>query len=68
VAKVARFNDAKIESLMQNAGIIRNRLKIISARHKSALSLHRSTKEFSGFDYLYLGLLDLAAPSKMNGA
>src|SRR5436305_9639672 len=30
-AKVARFTEAKCEKLMQNEGIIRNRLKIASA-------------------------------------
>ena len=49
VAKVARFNDAKIESLMQNAGIIRNRLKITSAI-KNAQAFIAVQKEFGSFD------------------
>lgn len=49
VAKVARFNVAKIESLMQDAGIIRNRLKIISAI-KNAKAFMAVQKEFGSFD------------------
>src|SRR5260370_1591136 len=30
-AKLARFNDKKVAQLMENAGIVRNRLKILAA-------------------------------------
>lgn len=48
IAKVARFNEKNIEQLLQNAGIIRNRLKIEStiANAKTILGLQ---KEFGSF-------------------
>ena len=48
-AKVARYNRRKIESLMRNEGIVRNRLKIESAvaNAKAFLAMQ---KEFGSFD------------------
>ena len=48
-AKVAKFSGKKIESLMQDAGIVRNRLKINSAvvNAKAFLAVQ---KEFGSFD------------------
>lgn len=48
--KVARFNDAKIEKLMFNEGIIRNRLKIKSAVGNAKAFL-KVQKEFGSFDF-----------------
>ncbi len=47
--KVASFDDAKIESLMQDAGIIRNRLKINATVTNAQLFLEVQ-KEFGSFD------------------
>ncbi len=48
-AKVAKFTDAKLEKLMLNEGIVRNRLKITSAR-SNARAFLRVQKEFGSFD------------------
>ena len=51
--KVAAMTDEKLESLLQNEGLIRNRLKIFSAR-KNALVFLQIQKEFGSFDaYLW---------------
>ncbi len=47
--KIAQYKDDKIEELMQNAGIIRNRLKI-KAAVKNANTFLRIQKEFGSFD------------------
>jgi DNA-3-methyladenine glycosylase I len=47
--KVAKFDDAKLEKLMQNDGIIRNRLKIASAV-SNAKAFLAVQKEFGSFD------------------
>jgi DNA-3-methyladenine glycosylase I len=47
--KVARFDDAKLEKLMQNDGIIRNRLKLASAV-SNAKAFLAVQKEFGSFD------------------
>lgn len=49
VRKVARLTDAELEKLMQDEGIIRNRLKIFGAR-KNALAFIDVQKEFGSFD------------------
>ncbi|HZP11188.1 MAG TPA: DNA-3-methyladenine glycosylase I [Nevskiaceae bacterium] len=52
-AKVARFTDAKVEKLMRDPGIVRNRLKISSAR-TNARAFLAVQKEFGSFDrYLW---------------
>lgn len=51
--KVAAMTDAELEKLRENSGIIRNKLKIYSAR-KNALVFLQIQKEFSTFDnYLW---------------
>lgn len=51
--KVARMTDAELEKQMLNPGIIRNRLKIYSAR-KNAAAFIAIQKEFGSFDaYLW---------------
>jgi DNA-3-methyladenine glycosylase I len=53
VAKVARMTDEKLEKLMINPNIIRNRLKIFGTR-KNALAFRAIQKEFGSFDaYLW---------------
>lgn len=48
--KMARFTDKKIEKLMQNPDIVRNRLKIESARKNAKAYLEiMETQEFSEF-------------------
>lgn len=48
-AKVARFTDAKLEKLMHDPGIVRNRLKIGSAR-TNARAFLQIQREFDSFD------------------
>ncbi len=48
-AKVARFDDAKVERLLQDAGIVRNRLKVGSAV-SNARAVLEAQKEFGSFD------------------
>jgi DNA-3-methyladenine glycosylase I len=51
--KVARFSDAKLEKLLLDPGIVRNRLKVLSAR-RNAKAFLKVQKEFSSFDtYLW---------------
>jgi DNA-3-methyladenine glycosylase I len=53
VHKVAAFTNEDVERLMQDAGIIRNRLKIIAAIKNAQLFIEIQ-KEFGSFDkYLY---------------
>lgn len=53
VKKVAKFDDAKVEALMLNEGIIRNRLKIKSTITNAQIFI-AIQKEFGSFnDYLY---------------
>lgn len=52
-AKVARFNERKIETLLLDPGIVRNRLKVNSAI-TNARAVLRVQKEFGSFDaYLW---------------
>jgi DNA-3-methyladenine glycosylase I len=51
--KVARYNERKIQSLLNDAGIVRNRLKIRAAVHNAGCFL-KVQKEFGSFDsYLW---------------
>jgi DNA-3-methyladenine glycosylase I len=51
--RVARYNERKIQSLLKNPGIIRNRLKIRAAVHNAKRFLE-VRKEFGSFDaYLW---------------
>ena len=56
-AKVARFTPARVERLMQNAGIVRNRLKIDSTvtNAKAFLAVQR---EFGTFDSYVWGFVN----------
>jgi DNA-3-methyladenine glycosylase I len=56
-AKIARYTDAKIDQLMQDAGIIRNRLKLHSARGNSRAFL-QVQKEFGSFDAYFWNFVD----------
>jgi DNA-3-methyladenine glycosylase I len=47
--RVARFTDAKLEKILLDPGIIRNRLKVFAARHNARLFLEIQ-KEFGSFD------------------
>src|SRR5262249_15654940 len=47
--KIARYDQRKVERLLQNPGIIRNRLKIASAV-QNAKAFLRVQKEFGSFD------------------
>jgi len=47
--KVAKFSNEKVERLMQDAGIVRNRLKILAAINNAKLFLGVQ-KEFGSFD------------------
>jgi DNA-3-methyladenine glycosylase I len=47
--KVAAMTDAELEVVLQNPGIVRNRLKVLSAR-KNALAFMEVQREFGSFD------------------
>jgi len=47
--RIARYKDKKIESLLQDKGIVRNRLKV-GAAVKNACSFIRIQEEFGSFD------------------
>lgn len=52
-AKVARFSDAKLEKILLNPDVIRNRLKVFSAR-QNARAFLAVQKEFGSFaDYIW---------------
>ena len=48
-ARVARFTPAKVERLLQNPGIVRNRLKVVSTV-QNAKAVRLIQREFGGFD------------------
>jgi DNA-3-methyladenine glycosylase I len=48
IAKVARYSDKKVEKLLQDAGIIRNRLKVEAAIHNAKV-IQRLQKEYGSF-------------------
>ena len=48
-ARIARFTPARIERLLQNPGIVRNRLKIVSAVNNAKAFL-RVQREFGSFE------------------
>lgn len=51
--KVAKMTDAELEEILQNPGVIRNRLKIYSTRKNAEIFL-KIQKEFGSFDkYLW---------------
>lgn len=49
-AKIARYDERKQQQLLQNAGIIRNRLKVAAAI-QNAKSFLATSKEFGSFDH-----------------
>jgi DNA-3-methyladenine glycosylase I len=55
--KVARFNAKKVEALMQDAGIVRNRLKIESAI-KNARAFLKLQEELGSFSDYQWGVVD----------
>jgi DNA-3-methyladenine glycosylase I len=68
VKKVAAFNDEDYERLMQDAGIIRNRLKILAAISNAKLFIEVQ-KEFGSFDkYLYSFMPDGKPINNMLGS
>jgi DNA-3-methyladenine glycosylase I len=54
--KVARFNERKVEALMQDAGIVRNRLKIESAvrNARAFLKLQEELGSFSDYQWAFV--------------
>ena len=56
-AKVARFTDAKIDQLMRNPGIVRNRLKLTStiANAKAVVALRNAEGSLDGFLWTLAG-------------
>jgi DNA-3-methyladenine glycosylase I len=65
VIKVSRFSEKKIEKLLLNPGIIRNRLKVNSAVNNAKLFL-QVQKEFGSFSE-YIWVLLVASPSRTAG-
>jgi DNA-3-methyladenine glycosylase I len=57
VHKVARYTDKKIEKLLQNEGIIRNRLKVASAV-SNAKAFLKVQREFGSFDKYIWSFVD----------
>ena len=55
--KVARYTDKKVEKLLQNDGIIRNRLKVASAI-SNAKAFLKVQKEFGSFDNYIWSFVD----------
>ena len=62
--KIARYDEKKIESLLQNEGIVRNRLKIASAI-QNAKSYLKIQDKFASFDSYIWGFVD-GEPVKNN--
>jgi DNA-3-methyladenine glycosylase I len=62
-AKVARMSDTELESLLKNPGLIRNRLKIFSAR-KNAVAFLAIQKEFGSFDAYIWGFAPIKTPRR----
>lgn len=68
VHKVAAFDNEDVERLMQDAGIIRNRLKILAAI-KCAQLFIEVQKEFGSFDkYLYSFMPDGKPVNNLSGS
>ena len=65
-ARIARYGADKIESLLQDAGIVRNRLKV-QAAVTNAQKFLDVQDEFGSFDALS-GILWVARPGKTAGA
>ncbi len=56
-AKVARFTPARVERLLQNPGIVRNRLKVVSTvqNAKAFLALQREFGSFDSYIWTFVG-------------
>jgi DNA-3-methyladenine glycosylase I len=56
-ARVARFSPAKVEQLLQNPGIVRNRLKVLSAvgNAKAFLTIQREFGSFDSYVWRFVG-------------
>jgi len=68
VEKVAAFNDKDVDRLLNDAGIIRNRLKILAAISNAKLFIDVQ-KEFGSFDkYLYSFMPDGKPINNQSGA
>lgn len=54
---VARYDDTKIEALLQDPGIVRNRLKVEStvSNAQAYLALHEGGESFAGFLWSFVG-------------
>ncbi len=57
VKKVAKYNETKMQELLENEGIVRNRLKIASAVRNAKVFLEIQ-KEFGSFDTYIWGFVD----------
>lgn len=55
--KIATYNESKIESLLQDAGIIRNKLKI-RATISNAIAFIKVQEEFGSFSTYFWGFVD----------
>ncbi len=66
-AKIARYNQQKIQQLLLNAGIIRNRLKIAAAI-QNAKAFIAVQKEFGSFDEYLWGFVDGRAIKRKPGS
>lgn len=66
-ATVAKYNQRKVERLLKNAGIIRNRLKIASAI-QNAKAFIDVQQEFGSFDGYLWGFVDKRALKRKRGA
>jgi DNA-3-methyladenine glycosylase I len=55
--RVARFSDAKVEALLQDAGLVRNRLKVAGAvrNAKAFLALQREFGSFDAYAWRFVG-------------
>jgi DNA-3-methyladenine glycosylase I len=56
-ARVARFSPARLERLLQNPGIVRNRLKVLSAatNAKAFLGVQRECGSFDAYVWQFVG-------------
>lgn len=57
IAKIARYSDARIDKLMQNPGIVRNRLKLESTRTnaRAMLAFHKAEGPFADWLWAQVG-------------
>lgn len=56
-AKIARYKEAKMNALLENGGIVRNRLKIVSAiaNAKAFLAVQKEFGSFDGYVWEFVG-------------